>query len=42
MLKINCIATAAYYKTEARGFIPDHELDDCSEATFEFDERKGH
>jgi hypothetical protein len=29
------IATAAYYKAEARGFLPDHELDDWLSAESE-------
>jgi hypothetical protein len=33
----NAIATAAYYKAEARGFTPDHELDDWLAAEAESD-----
>lgn len=39
---LNYIATAAYYKAEARSFVPGHELDDWLEAVAEYDEREGH
>lgn len=38
----NCIATAAYYKTEARGFKPCEELYDWREAETKFDACEGH
>lgn len=34
------IATAAYYKAEARSFAPGHELDDWLEAEAEFNSGK--
>jgi len=39
--RINCIATMAYYKAEARGFIPGKEVEDwlAAEAEFEGSER---
>ena len=39
--RINCIATMAYYKAEARGFIPGKEVEDwlTAEAEFEGNER---
>lgn len=37
--RLEYIATAAYYKAEARGFVPGEELDDWLEAEAEFDER---
>lgn len=40
--RINCIATAAYYMAEARGFTPGQELDDWLEAEEKFAKRKGH
>ncbi|MCX7173604.1 MAG: DUF2934 domain-containing protein [Proteobacteria bacterium] len=36
------IATAAYYRAEARGFVPGQELDDWLEAEAKFDGRKEH
>jgi len=38
--RIQCIATAAYYKAEARGFTPGQELNDWLEAEAEFENRK--
>ena len=35
------IATAAYYKAEARGFVPGQELEDWLEAEAQFDAREG-
>jgi len=35
--RINCIATMAYYKAEARGFAPGKEVEDWLEAEAEFD-----
>ena len=35
------IATAAYYKAEARGFLPGQELEDWLEAEAKFDARNG-
>lgn len=40
--RLNAIATAAYYKAEARGFVPGLELDDWLEAEAEFDEQAEH
>jgi len=40
--RFNCISTAAYYKAEARGFMPGQELDDWLEAEANFDVCKGH
>ena len=34
--RLNCIATAAYYIAEARGFSPGRELDDWLEAEASF------
>jgi hypothetical protein len=39
--RLNYIATAAYYKAEAHGFMPGQELDNWLEAEAEFDEREG-
>ena len=39
--RANCIATATYYKAEAQGFMPGHELEDWLEVTSEFNARKG-
>ncbi|MFA6310684.1 MAG: DUF2934 domain-containing protein [Sterolibacterium sp.] len=36
------IATAAYYKAEARGFMPGQELDDWLEAEAKFRGAEGH
>ena len=36
--RLNAIATAAYYKAEARGFAPGQELDDWLGAEANFDE----
>lgn len=36
-----CIAEAAYYKAEKRGFIPGKEYDDWLEAEREFDSQAG-
>lgn len=38
--RLNCVATAAYFKAEARAFMPGRELDDWLEAEAEFDVRK--
>lgn len=38
--RLNCIATAAYYKAEARSFIPGREFDDWLEAEAEFFKRE--
>lgn len=35
--RLGHIATAAYYKAEARSFVPGQELDDWLEAEAEFD-----
>jgi hypothetical protein len=35
--RFSYIATAAYYRAEARGFVPGQELDDWLEAEAEFD-----
>jgi DUF2934 family protein len=35
----NCIATAAYYKAQVRGFVPGRELDDWLQAEAEFEEQ---
>lgn len=40
--RLKAIAMAAYYKAEARGFVPGLELDDWLEAEAEFDERMEH
>lgn len=37
--RLDCIATAAYYRAEARGFEPGRELDDWLEAEAEISER---
>jgi hypothetical protein len=37
--RLDWIATTAYYKAEARGFVPNLELDDWLEAEAEFEER---
>lgn len=34
--RLSCIATAAYYKAESRGFMPGHELDDWLDAEAQF------
>lgn len=36
--RLNRITTAAYYKAEARGFMPGREIEDWLEAQAEFDE----
>jgi len=33
----DCIATAAYYKAQSRGFVPGKELEDWVQAEAEFD-----
>lgn len=38
--RLNYIATAAYYKAEARGFVPGLEMDDWLDAEAEFDEKE--
>lgn len=40
--RLDCIATAAYYKAESRGFVPGQELEDWLEAETEFEEREGY
>ena len=40
--RLNCIATAAYYKAAARGFMPGRELDDWLEAEAKFDACEEH
>jgi len=40
--RVNCIAMAAYFMAEARGFMPGQELDDWLEAEAKVDARKGH
>lgn len=37
--RLDCIATAAYYRAEARGFEPGRELDDWLVAEAEFEAR---
>lgn len=37
--RLEYIATAAYYKAAARGFVPGQEMDDWLEAEAEFEER---
>lgn len=37
--RLDRIATAAYYKAEARGFTPGLDMEDWLEAEAEFDER---
>jgi Protein of unknown function (DUF2934) len=37
--RLEHIATAAYYKAMARGFMPGQDMDDWLEAEAEFDER---
>lgn len=37
--RLDSIATAAYYKAEARGFTPGLDMEDWLEAEAEFDER---
>ena len=39
--RLNSIAIAAYYKAEARGFLPGQDLDDWLEAEAEIDEKEG-
>ncbi len=39
MDRLDRIATAAYYKAEARGFTPGLDMEDWLEAEAEFDER---
>jgi len=38
----NCIATAAYFRAEARGFAPGQELDDWLEAEALFGTKQEH
>lgn len=40
--RLNSIATAAYYKAEARGFVPGMEMDDWLDAETEIDACEGH
>lgn len=40
--RLEYIATAAYFKAEARGFMPGQELDDWLDAEAKFDAGKGH
>lgn len=40
--RVEYIATAAYFKAEARGFMPGKELDDWLEAESKFEAGKGH
>lgn len=39
--RLHRIATAAYYKAEARGFVPGQEMDDWLEAEAEIQEAEG-
>jgi hypothetical protein len=39
--RLNYLSTAAYYKAEARGFMPGQELGDWLEAEAEFDVMEG-
>ena len=39
--RLNCIATAAYYKAEILGFVPGRDIDNWLEAEAEFDIRRG-
>jgi hypothetical protein len=39
--RLDCVATAAYYRAEARGFAPGSELQDWLEAEVEFDLKAG-
>jgi hypothetical protein len=36
--RLECIATAAYYKAEERGFVPGMDVEDWLEAESEYDE----
>lgn len=40
--RFDYIATAAYYRAEARGFMPGNELDDWLEAEARFEGAEGH
>jgi hypothetical protein len=41
MNRLDAIAQAAYYRAEARGFVPGEELGDWLEAEAEFDQAEG-
>ena len=38
--RLEWIATAAYYKAEARGFVPGLEMEDWLEAEIDYEERE--
>jgi len=38
--RLDCIAIMAYYKAEARGFLPGKEMEDWLAAEAEFDKQK--